>query len=105
MIHLELLQLCLIIVCIIDLSGVVWSIKCGLGKLFQAEPEHIRLAPLDCSKCMTFWVGTIYALAVGQLTLGLILYILVLALLTTAFASLGGIIITKIERMLQKWID
>ena len=68
-----------------------------------AIDQQIRIKPLDCSKCMTFWAGTIYALAVGQLTLGLLLYILTLALLTSFFASVGGLVLLKLENFIQRW--
>lgn len=103
MIYLDLLLLCLIIVCIIDLSGAVQSLKAVMGRRLKADPEHIRIKPLDCSKCMTFWVGSIYSLAVGQLTLGLLLYILTLALLTSFFASVGGLVLLKLENFIQRW--
>ena len=105
MIYLRLFQLCLIIVCIVDLSGVTGSIRALLGKWLKADPTHIRIKPLDCSKCMTFWCGSIYALCVGQLTMGILLYILALALLTTAFASLGSVLLMKIENTISKWLN
>lgn len=100
---LDLFIICQIIVCIIDLSGAVWSLKVALARYLKADPEHIRIKPLDCSKCMTFWVGSIYAIAAGRFTLGLLLYILILALLTSSFASLGGLAICKLEKLIQRW--
>lgn len=59
----ELLIINVIICFIVDISGVIDSIKYGIWKwVFNGKRDYqeFRLKPFDCSLCMTFWIGLIY---------------------------------------------
>lgn len=105
MIYIQLLQLCVIVVLIIDISGVMASIRSGLGRWLGASPDRIRFKPFDCSKCMTVWLGLGYALFTGNLTMGVTLYTLVLAVMTPNIATLINIIIEAVRNLLDKILD
>ena len=65
----NLLLINLIISYIIDISGVMDSIKSTIKKVLtkgkMSDPNY-NLKPFDCSLCMTFWISLIYVYLVGQ---------------------------------------
>lgn len=77
----DLLLLTLIVVFIIDLSGIVDSIEGSLSKWLKGKVRIPK--PFSCSLCMTWWAGLIYILCLHQFTLP---YIALVAL----FAHLSG---------------
>ena len=66
---LNLLLINLILSYIIDISGVVDSIKSTIKKVLtkgkMSDPNY-SIKPFDCSLCMTFWISLIYVYLVGQ---------------------------------------
>lgn len=82
MICLNLFILQLIIVFIIDLSGVIEDgIEPMLAKFFKQRKVKLK-KPFCCSLCMTTWIGLIYILIKGCFTIPMIGYVLLLAFLT-----------------------
>lgn len=72
----------IIVVCIVDISGFIDSLKYGLSKLLtkgKVKTTNFNLMPLQCSLCMTFWSCLIYLIYVGQFTIPYICFILLLA--------------------------
>ena len=64
---LTLLTIQLILVYIIDLSGVMISIKRLIWRVFFGSKtiqlaDNIEIKPFTCSKCMTEWLGLTYIL-------------------------------------------
>lgn len=102
MTYYRILQLCLCIVLVIDISGAVESLRAFVGRWLNTNPERIKLKPLDCSKCMTVWLGLGYALIVGELTLSVTLYTLLLAVMTPNLATLICITIEAFRKTLEK---
>jgi len=76
-----LIELQVIIVFLLDLSGGMDSIKGALRKWLRVKGE-ISLRPFDCSLCMTHWVGLLVLLCLGELRVETYLVVCVLALLT-----------------------
>lgn len=111
MIFLELLCIQLICVLVIDLSGFIDSVKFGISKILtkgKIPTADYRIKPIDCSLCMTFWTGLIYVICMGQFSLFLLAYILLLAIMTTVVKEIIVLIrdiliyiVTKIENLLQ----
>lgn len=112
MIYLNLIMLTLIIVFIIDISGVIDNIKRLIWKWVfgKNKPyQEYSLKPIDCSLCMTFWIGLIFLICVGQFS---ILNILVVCLLASLTIQLGNLImlvqdlfnwlITSLYKLLNK---
>ena len=102
MTYYRIFQLCLCIVLVIDISGAVESLRAFVGRWLKANPERVKLKPLDCSKCMTVWLGLGYALIVRELTLSIALYTLLLAVMTANFATLISITIEAVRKLLDK---
>lgn len=66
----DLLLLTAIICFIIDLSGVTDSIRSLVATLLHTSPSHLKtIKPFECSLCMTFWVGLVYLLSTGSLSI------------------------------------
>lgn len=85
MILLELFTICLVNVILIDLSGIMTSIKSFISKLLtnkQLDTTNFRLKPFDCSFCMTFWTGLIYLICLNQFNIYHLLFVLILAFFT-----------------------
>ena len=68
----NLLLINLIISYIIDISGVMDSIKSTIKKLLtngkMSDPNY-SIKPFDCSLCMTFWVSLLYVYLIGQFSI------------------------------------
>lgn len=83
--YFDLLLLAVVIVYIIDVSGVIESIKGPLSKMVYRETgRKMRpLRPFDCSLCMTWWAGIIYIIAVGEFSLPTLTWVAVLSAMST----------------------
>lgn len=81
----DLLLLTLIIVFIIDLSGIIDELETILSKWLKGKVRIPK--PFSCSLCMTWWSGLIYILCMDNFTL---LWVATVAL----FAHLSGVLST-----------
>lgn len=109
-INLILIQL--IIVYIIDLSGVIESIKLFISKHLTKNKivtTNFSIKPFDCSLCSTWWIGLIYLLICHSFTIPYIALVALLSFLTPISNSilllmkdLIGFEINKIYEWLQR---
>lgn len=103
----DLLYIALIVVIIIDLSGFMDSLKSGIKYILtkgKMSSSDYRLKPLDCSLCMTFWLGILYLLITNQFTIGYLLYVCILSIFTDIFKDtiiLVKDLLIKLIRKLQ----
>lgn len=79
--YFDLLLLAVVIVYVVDVSGVMESIKGALSRWLGAKVSRIR--PFDCSLCMTWWAGIIYIIAVGEFSLPTLTWVAVLSAMST----------------------
>lgn len=113
MIHtlINLLILQLIVVFIVDLSGVMTHIKKWIWKWLKGKDKPYKdfsLKPLDCSLCSTWWTGLIYLLIIHSFTIPYIAYVALLAFLASTAASLLQLIKDTLDSLLyilDKWIN
>lgn len=88
---LELLLIAVICVIIIDISGVIESIKSGIKRLLtngrMSDPNY-SLKPLDCSFCITFWTGLVYLLCIHSVSLWMLTYLLLICVMTPVIRGL-----------------
>lgn len=90
MLYVNLLMLSAIICYIIDISGVVDSLKYAIWRwLFNGKREYedFRLKPFDCSLCMCFWSGLIYLLITQSFTIWAVGYVCLLSHLSTEITA------------------
>lgn len=87
----ELILIQLIIVFIIDLSGVVDSIKLFISKHLTKNKivtTNFSIKPFDCSLCSTWWIGLIYLLICHSFTIPYIALVALLSYLTPLSSSI-----------------
>ena len=106
MIYWKLIEIAIITVIIIDISGIVDSIKEFIGKTLNIT--NVRLKPLTCSFCMTFWCCLCYVVPRGYTSLEVLTFILLMSTLTPVISDLiylvrdiFGKIILKINDLIQ----
>lgn len=104
---LNIFLIAIILVIITDLSGIVEYIKSHLYFRLRGTYDYppswdspiIHL--MSCSLCQTWWVGLVYLIVIGQVTIPAIAYLLAIAYLTTTIKD----IIVFIKEVLTKAID
>lgn len=97
MFYLNLLLLAFIVVFVVDISGMVDTLKGLIGRWLGVKLE--RLKPFDCSLCMIWWCGLGYVLAVGRFSLVSVAYV---ALLSSFSIQIGGIL--QAARGAVQWV-
>jgi len=94
----DLLMISIIVCYIIDCSGFVNSLKRGLlkylYKLNNPNPTSFRIKPVDCSKCMIFWIGLFYIIFNNELSL---ITITVVSLLSLVSSNISGLLMWLTE--------
>lgn len=85
MIYLNIWLLSVIIVFIIDLSGIVESIDNMLSRWMGYKCRLPK--PFSCSLCMTFWSGLIYIIINNKFSIPMVAYVSMVSLLTTVTES------------------
>ena len=90
-IYLQLLLVAVIVVYIVDLSGFTDSWRSALAHALGVKALK-PIKPFDCSLCMTWWSCLVYAICARQISLPVIAYSALLALLSNTFALLWGFI-------------
>lgn len=93
MLYLNLLIIQLVMVFILDLSGIMLYIKKWIWRIFIGrKTEHLSyklsLKPLDCSLCLYHHLSLLYLLILGQFSILNYGYICLLAFMTPVTGSL-----------------
>ena len=84
-----MLLVAFITIYVVDISGFTESWRSLVAT--KLHISHLKpLPPFDCSLCMTWWVCLIYALCVGQISLGTIAFSAMLSHLSN---PIGGFMI------------
>lgn len=96
-----LVELQVIVVCLIDLSGAVDEFKNRL-KLWLKIKGEVSLKPIDCSLCTYHWTALIVMLWIGRLSLEVYMVICLLAVATEITRGLIVFIYDKILWLLKK---
>lgn len=100
MIYLKLIEIAIIVVIIIDISGIVDSIKEFIGRLLNIA--NVRLKPLDCSFCVNWWVSMGYLIYANELSLTTVMVSLLLSVMTTVIEDLIYLIRDLISTIINK---
>lgn len=97
----------MIIVFIVDLSGWTDTWKGWLRSWLKVPIGRIK--PFDCSLCSTWWVGIIYLICVGKLTITWISAVAVISMLTPVImnalllvSDILQVIINNISKLCNK---
>lgn len=95
-----LIYLTLVVVFLIDFSGIVDTLKDALGKWLKVRITSLK--PFDCSLCMTWWCGLLAILIGREFTLGNILLVAMLALFTDKIADTIRLVRDLISKAINK---
>lgn len=106
MIYLDLLCIAVIVIFIIDISGVVDTVKGWIWKWIVGKDKPYKgfqFKPFDCSLCMTHHICLLFALITGQFSLMVWMYICGLAMLSKvirgALVMVSDILIKAINKI------
>ena len=102
---LELLLLTVIVCFVVDISGFIDTIKNLIWKwVFNGKREYreFRLKPLDCSLCMSFWIGIIW-ISIFEFTLFNLLFVCLFAMMSEEITQILSTIKYLIHRLID-WI-
>lgn len=98
----DLILLQVIIVFIIDLSGIIPNIKNTISSYLtkdKIKSSNFSIKPFDCSLCMMHWVGLIYIICTG-FSIPLYCVVCILSLFTNPVSNALLTIIDKINSKL-----
>lgn len=82
----DLILIQIIVVIIIDISGVVEHIEGLIARMMSLKKVSIHL--IECSFCVSHWIGLFYLLLTGALSLKTYAIVLVLCFLTSVTKEL-----------------
>lgn len=100
----NLFLISIIVVCIVDISGFVDTVKSTISKILtngKFNTADYTLKPIDCSLCMTFWIGLIYLIIYNQLTLLNISILLLIAVSTPIINDLIKLVQDLITKLIN----
>ena len=101
-----MLLITLVVCFIVDISGVIDSIRNGLARVIyrrtkvKVEPSTLSLKPISCSLCSTWWCCLIYLAVTGNFTLP---YIAVSAVLAMTASNISGFMLAFKD--LLSWLE
>ena len=98
-IYVELLLVSAVVVFVIDLSGVVESVKDALSRWLNGRVRRLR--PFDCDLCMVWWVTLLWALIRGEFSLPIVAYSAGLAFMATTIKD----VLLFVKELLGALID
>lgn len=103
MIYLELSMLAVIVVFVVDTSGFIDTIKKWLGKWLGKSVSTLR--PFDCSLCMVWWAGILFAMIRREFNLPVITYVCALSALAYPISQIISLVQSLIIRGCNKLAD
>lgn len=77
----DIFLLSVILVFIVDISGVIGEIEIGLAKWLKVKKVHIP-KPFSCSLCLSFYSGIIYLLCTSSFTISTFAISCIISMLT-----------------------
>lgn len=110
----NLILIAIIICFIVDVSGVMTDIRKFVAKQIhkytniKVDYTELKLKPIGCSLCMTWWSGLIYLLFVGKFTIPYIAFVAFLSLISSNISGFLNTIkdfLSAFEMWLQKQIQ
>lgn len=100
----ELICIAIIIVYIVDVSGVIDYIKRFISNFLtkgKIQSSNLSLKPFDCSLCMMFWIGLIYILLNHSFTLQSLMLVCMMSFSTPIILN----ILLYMRDLMNKLID
>lgn len=88
----------------IDMSGFISEVENYLTVLMKSPIPLSIPKPFSCSKCAVFWVGLIYLLVVGKLSLLSVFVLSMFSLSTPIYLHLMSSAFEFVQKLLD-WFD
>lgn len=102
----NLLLLTIVICFIIDLSGIIESIKKLItDKILGFKNVELSIKPFDCSLCMTWWTGLLYIYIIGQFSLLGVFIVAMFSFMASSITILLVAIKDLVGGLINKIID
>lgn len=96
----DLILIQIICVNIVDISGVVGHIENAIARALKIKSVSIHL--IECSFCINHWVGLLYLLLTGSLSLETYCFVLILSFFTTVTKELMYCVRDNIIKVINK---
>lgn len=96
----DLILIQIICVNIVDISGVVGHIENAIARALKLKSVSIHL--IECSFCINHWVGLLYLLLTGSLSLETYCFVLILSFFTTVTKELMYCVRDNIIKVINK---
>lgn len=96
----NLILIQLIVVIIIDISGVVEHVEGLIARMLSLKKVSIHL--IECSFCINHWVGLLYLLLTCSLSLETYCFVLILSFFTTVTKELMYCVRDNIIKVINK---
>ena len=96
----DLILIQIIVVIIIDISGVVGHIENAIARALKLKSVSIHL--IECSFCVSHWIGLFYLLVTDALSLKTYCFVLILSFLTTVTKDLLYCVRDNIIKVINK---
>lgn len=94
---LNLFLITLVICFVVDCSGIMTDIRKLVANIIykktkmKVDPNELKMKPIGCSLCLTWWTGIIYLLCIGEFTLVNFTFVALLALVSS---NISGMLLT-----------
>lgn len=91
---LNLFLITLVVCFIVDCSGIMTDIRKLVANIIykktkiKVDYNELKLKPIGCSLCMTWWTGIIYLLCIGEFTIVNFTFVALLALVSSNISGL-----------------
>lgn len=95
----DILLLTIIIVYVIDLSGIITQIEWWLSKMLDVKCTIPK--PFNCSFCLSWWIGLIYLIITSNFTLTMICYVAMLSFLTPIINDIIILLRDTLRKLIQ----
>lgn len=96
----NLILIQIIVVIIIDISGVVEHVEGLIARMLSLKKVSIHL--IECSFCVSHWIGLFYLLVTGSLSLKSYCFVLILSFFTTVTKELMYCVRDNIIKVINK---
>lgn len=105
----DLFFIAVIVVVIVDMSGIISTVKAGIAAWLTkhgrpTDPKNIQLKPFDCSLCTTFWVGLGFLIGGGAFSLPYLAALCLVALSTSIIDDILTLVLDA-AAALFRWFE
>ena len=98
--YIDLFEITIIVVIIVDISGIVTDFKKMLGRILGIQNVSIKI--IECSFCVNWWLSLAYLLITNQLSITSVMVTLLLSTMTPVIKDTIYLIRDLIGKIINK---